>query len=114
MKKGILFRLLVIVLVCAMLFGLMGFTTIEPQDGEDGVQNEVVTEQPTGSQGEEPKGEEPGEEPEPVDDLVQVRIGKADGGTLKLVGELPENAETIEFEFDDSSLWSNKKIIFVP
>lgn len=27
---------------------------------------------------------------------------------------VPENAETIEFEFDDSSLWSNKKIIFVP
>ncbi len=100
MKKGILFRLLVIVLVCAMLFGLMGFTTIEPQDGEDGVQNEVVPEQPTGSQGEEPKGEEPGEEPEPVDDLVQVRIGKADGGTLKLVRDEP-----FDFDLSGEQIW---------
>lgn len=113
MKKGILFRLLVIVLVCAMLFGLMGFTTIEPQDGEDGVQNEVVPEQPTGSQGEEPKGEEPGEEPEPVDDLVQVRIGKADGGTLKLVGELPENAETKEDGTVVFSVEKGTKLTFV-
>lgn len=113
MKKGILFRLLVIVLVCAMLFGLMGFTTIEPQDGEDGVQNEVVPEQPTGSQGEEPKGEEPGEEPEPVDDLVQVRIGKADGGTLKLVGELPENAKTKEDGTVVFSVEKGTKLTFV-
>ena len=120
MKKGILFRLLVIVLVCAMLFGLMGFTTTEPKDGEDVVQNEVVTEQPTGSQGEEPKGEEPGEkpgeepgekpgeepgekpgeepgdEPEPAEDLVQVTVKQSDGGSLALVGELPEGAETKE------------------
>lgn len=104
MKKGILFRLLVIVLVCAMLFGLMGFTTIEPQDGEDGVQNEVVPEQPTGSQGEEPKGEEPGEKPsdvpgekpEPAEDLVQVTVKQSDGGSLALVGELPEGAEVEE------------------
>lgn len=112
MKKGILFRLIVIVLVCAMLFGLMGFTTTEPQDGEDVVQNEEVTEQPTGSQGEEPKGEEPGEkpgeepgekpgeepgdEPEPAEDLVQVTVKQSDGGSLALVGELPEGAETKE------------------
>lgn len=108
MKKGILFRLLVIVLVCAMLFGLMGFTTIEPQDGEDGVQNEVVTEQPTGSQGEEPKGEEPGEKPseepgekpgeEPQNpELIKISIASVKGGTLALDKEkLPEGAEVEE------------------
>lgn len=108
MKKGILFRLLVIVLVCAMLFGLMGFTTIEPQDGEDGVQNEVVPEQPTGSQGEEPKGEEPGEKPseepgekpgeEPQNpELIKISIASVKGGTLALDKEkLPEGAEVEE------------------
>ena len=108
MKKGILFRLLVIVLVCAMLFGLMGFTTTEPQDGEDGVQNEVVPEQPTGSQGEEPKGEEPGEKPseepgekpgeEPQNpELIKISIASVKGGTLALDKEkLPEGAEVEE------------------
>ena len=112
MKKGILFRLLVIVLVCAMLFGLMGFTTTEPQDGEDVVQNEEVTEQPTGSQGEEPKGEEPGEKPgeepgekpgeEPGDEpqkpeLIKISIASGMGGTLALdMAKLPEGAEVEE------------------
>lgn len=112
MKKGILFRLLVIVLVCAMLFGLMGFTTTEPKDGEDVVQNEVVTEQPTGSQGEEPKGEEPGEKPgeepgekpgdvpgdEPQNpELIKISIASVKGGTLALdMAKLPEGAEVEE------------------
>ena len=108
MKKGILFRLLVIVLVCAMLFGLMGFTTTEPQDGEDVVQNEEVTKQPTGSQGEEPKGEEPGEKPseepgekpseEPQNpELIKISIASVKGGTLALDKEkLPEGAEVEE------------------
>lgn len=112
MKKGILFRLIVIVLVCAMLFGLMGFTTTEPQDGEDVVQNEEVTEQPTGSQGEEPKGEEPGEKPgeepgeKPGDvpgdvpqnpELIKISIASVKGGTLALDKEkLPEGAEVEE------------------
>lgn len=121
MKKGILSRLLVIVLVCAMLFGLMGFTTIKPQDGEDGVQNEEVTEQtndnePVGEpEGEEPS-EEPGEEPseEPGDEpgekpgdvpgdepqnpeLIKISIASVKGGTLALdMAKLPEGAEVEE------------------
>lgn len=112
MKKGILSRLLVIVLVCAMLFGLMGFTTIKPQDGEDGVQNEEVTEQtndnepvgepegeePSEEPGEEPSeepGDEPGDEPSEEPELIKVNIASGMGGTLALVA-LPEGAETAE------------------
>lgn len=102
MKKGILFRLLVIVLVCAMLFGLMGFTTIEPQSETNDVQNEEVNEpiknqaeeEPQPSQKPEGKNEEAEDPIKPG--LIKVSVMQNPGGTLKLVGELPESAETKE------------------
>lgn len=89
MKKGILYRAIVLVLICTMLLGLTGFTvTGSDTAGADAqTEGEVVT--PGEGTGEDPAATpepsenpepEPGEEPEP--DKCLITIEQPSGGTI--------------------------------
>lgn len=74
MKKGLFYRVIVLVLVCTMLLGLTGFTMMKP-DGEAEVESGEPVQTPTPGGDEdpvvspepsaEPEEPEPGEEPDP-------------------------------------------------
>lgn len=112
MKKGLLNKVLVIVLVCTMLFGLSGF--VDTNQLDDG--NTEQIEQPTtpagdpntGSEGEggnqgssdktDPADPSPAPTTEPEDKMITVTVDEAEGGTvsceaLPTDGKVKENTE---------------------
>lgn len=103
MKKGILYRLLVIVLVCTMLIGLMGFTTVQPLNDVNDVQNEDVTP-------EEPPVPDKPDETKP--EMVNVTVKAPEGGTLECT-DAPEDAKKAADGTVTFSVKNGAKINFV-
>lgn len=108
MKKGLLYRAIVIVLICAMVFSLAGFQTVDLQDTTGGVQVEdqtPPTDKPTdnpggsgeggqgetGEQPEQPEESEQPDNPKPEDDMIKVTVvSDIKGGTVSCEN-LPED-----------------------
>lgn len=89
MKKGLLYRAIVIILVCTMLFSLTGFTFVNPLSDDGDVEIQETT-----PMGEIPKADDDNPaNPDDEKDMVKVTIdAEIKGGTVTC-DDLPENGK---------------------